>query len=70
MAVTAACRRLELMRQTVAEDGSGGLRRHAPGLVVVIQSSDGHVQRVLAPPISPPMQIEHDPFEDSRQRLQ
>jgi ethanolamine ammonia-lyase small subunit len=30
MAVTAACRQLELMRQTVAEE-TGGPQRHAPG---------------------------------------
>jgi hypothetical protein len=41
MAVTAACRQLELMRQTVAEE-TGGPQRHAPGLVV---RADHHAAR-------------------------
>jgi hypothetical protein len=38
MAVTAACRALELMRQTVAEESGGAPR--APGLQIVIVSPD------------------------------
>jgi hypothetical protein len=59
MAVTAACRQLETMRQTVAWE-AGGIQRHAPGLVVVIQAVDGRVLQSLPPP---PM-IEHDPLRD------
>jgi hypothetical protein len=59
MAVTAACRQLELMRQTVAEETGGGSRPHAPGLVVVIQSSDGRMQMIPSAPPAP--MIEHEP---------
>jgi hypothetical protein len=61
MAVTAACRQLELMRQTVAEE-TGGPVRHAPGLCVVIMAPDGKVTQTITP-APPPMQIEHDPLD-------
>jgi hypothetical protein len=59
MAITAACRQLELMRQTVAEETGGIGQRHAPGLVVVIQHSDGRQQMI--PPAPPLVTIEHEP---------
>jgi hypothetical protein len=63
MAVTAACRQLELMRQTVAEETGGPGMRHAPGLVVVIQSAvDGRVMQTITPPAPQPL-IEHDPLD-------
>jgi len=66
MAVTAACRQLELMRQTVAEE-TGGPVRHAPGLVVVIQSAvDGRIAQTITPAV-PPMQIEHEPLDRVRE---
>jgi hypothetical protein len=52
MAVTAACRQLELMRQTVAEETGGGVH-HAPGLVVVIQAPSGAVLQTIPPPPRP-----------------
>jgi hypothetical protein len=55
MAKVAAVRGIEQLGQAAEE--TGGVQRHAPGLVVVIQSADGHVQRVLAPPM-PPLQID------------
>jgi hypothetical protein len=58
MAVTAACRQLELMRQTVAEE-TGGPRQSLPGLVVIIENRDGSVC-TIAPPMPAPMQIEHE----------
>jgi DNA repair ATPase RecN len=61
MAVTAACRQLELMRQTVAEEGHGALRQSLPGLVVIIESANGSPARIIAPPLT---QIEHDPLSD------
>jgi hypothetical protein len=57
MAVVAACRQLELMRQTVAEE-AGGTRLAAPGLVVVITHGDGRMDRIVPPLPSPQMQIE------------
>jgi hypothetical protein len=56
MAATGACRQLELMRQTVAEE-TGGPRQSVPGLVVIIENRDGSV-RTIAPPMPAPM-IEH-----------
>jgi hypothetical protein len=59
MAVVAACRQLELMRQTVAEE-AGGTRLPAPGLVVVITHADGRMDRIAPPLPAPPLQIEAD----------
>jgi hypothetical protein len=61
MAVTAACRQLELMRQTVAEE-TGGPRQSLPGLVVIIENRDG-TAHTIAPPMPGPM-IEHDPLRE------
>jgi hypothetical protein len=62
MAVTAACRQLESMRQVVAEE-SGGPRQLVPGLVVIIESRDGSV-RTIAPPVPAPRMIEHEPLPE------
>jgi hypothetical protein len=62
MAVTAACRQLELMRQTVAEENRGGIgQRHAPGLVVVIQGSNGRVLQAIPPIPAAPMIVDVTP---------
>jgi hypothetical protein len=66
MAVTAACRQLELMRQTVAEE-SAGPRQSLPGLI--IENRDGSV-RTIAPPMPPPMQIEHESFPERLPELE
>ena len=60
MAVTAACRQLELMRQSIAEETGGRHQHIAPGLVVVIQSADGTARQF--PPAPPPRQIEYAPL--------
>jgi hypothetical protein len=66
MAVVAACRQLELMRQSVAEEG-GIARLPAPGLVVQIIAGDGRVTQTLAPPLpSPAMQIEEHTCAEDR----
>jgi hypothetical protein len=63
MAITAACRQLELMRQTVAEE-TGGSQRHAPGLVVVIQSAvDGRIMQTI-PPLPPAPMIDVTPEQE------
>jgi translation initiation factor 6 (eIF-6) len=53
MAVAAAVRQLEAMRQTVAEETSGGRAATMPGLVIVITQPDGSQQMI--PPAPPPM---------------
>jgi hypothetical protein len=63
MAVTAACRQLELMRQTVAEE-TGGSQRHAPGLVVVIAHADGRLH-TIAPPLPPAPMIDLTPEREA-----
>jgi hypothetical protein len=63
MAVVAACRQLELMRLAVAEE-SGGVTRHAPGLVVQIINSEGRVTQTLGPHPAPPI-IEYAPAPQS-----
>ena len=60
MAVTAACRQLELMRQTVAEE-TGGSALRTPGLqIVIIERATGRIERTISPPA--PM-IEHDALD-------
>jgi hypothetical protein len=50
MAIAAAVRQLEAMRQTVAEETGGGVIRHAPGLVVqIINSTSGRVETTIGP---------------------
>jgi hypothetical protein len=66
MAVTAACRQLELMRQAVAEE-TGGLRPRAPGLQIVIVQLDGMIERTIGP--AAPM-IEHDPLGERMPELE
>jgi hypothetical protein len=59
MARVAAVRQAEIMKETLDGPGHALQQAHMPGLVVIIESSDGHVQRVLAPPMPPlPLQIE------------
>jgi DNA repair ATPase RecN len=53
MAIVAACRQLEAMRQTIAEETSNGVTRHAPGLVVQIINAAGQVTQTLGPPPVP-----------------
>jgi hypothetical protein len=62
MARVAAIKTAEALRE-IADDPqrSLGAPRTMPGLVVVIESSNGHVHQVLAPPLPPPLQIEHEP---------
>jgi hypothetical protein len=52
MAVTAACRQLELMRQTVAEE-KGAQSRARPGLQIVIQTVTGEPIKVIGPQLAP-----------------
>jgi hypothetical protein len=60
MAVTAACRKLELMRQAVAEE-TGGSALRTPGLqIVIIEPATGRIERTISPPA--PM-IQHDPLD-------
>jgi hypothetical protein len=59
MARVASARQLELMRTGAIEE-TGGPVRHAPGLVVIIQSPGGEVTHTIPPP---PMQIELDPLD-------
>jgi hypothetical protein len=64
MAVVAAIRQLELMRQSLIEEARGPMAPGlpSPGLVVIIQSRDGSVQQMIPPPPSQPgLMIEHDP---------
>jgi hypothetical protein len=56
MAVAAAVRQLESMRQTVAEESRGGRAATMPGLVVQIVHSDGRVQSI--PPMPPAPMID------------
>jgi hypothetical protein len=60
MAVAAAVRQLEAMRQTVAEETGNGFTRHAPGLVVqIINGATGKVEKEIGRPVpAPPLQIE------------
>jgi hypothetical protein len=61
MAVAAAVRQLEAMRQTVAEETGNGVHRMQPGLVVQIVNVAGEVTQTIAPPLpAPSLQIEHD----------
>jgi hypothetical protein len=64
MAVAAAVRQLEAMRQTVAEETGGGATRHAPGLVVQICYSDGRPPEIIGPPMPAPM-IDVTPERDA-----
>jgi hypothetical protein len=57
MAKVAAVRQIEQLGQAAEE--IGGSHRSAPGLVVVIQSSDGRVQMIPSAPPAP--MIEHEP---------
>jgi hypothetical protein len=61
MAVVAACRQLEAMRQTVAEE-SGRQSAPRPGLVIVINHGDGR-QDTIGPPVPAPM-IDVTPIEE------
>jgi hypothetical protein len=62
MAVTAACRQLELMRQTVPEE-TGGPRQMVPGFVILIEQPDGSV-RTIAPPTPAHPIIEVEPLPE------
>jgi hypothetical protein len=68
MAIVAACRQLEAMRQTIAEE-TGGVTRHAPGLVVQIINSVGEVTQTIGPPLPAPMidvTLEREALEPDR----
>jgi hypothetical protein len=62
MAKFAAVRQSEAMRQAAAEE-SAGPRQSLPGLVVIIESRDGTVQRI-APPIPAHPMIEVEPLPE------
>jgi hypothetical protein len=62
MAKVAAVRQSEAMRQAAAEE-SAGPRQSLPGLVVIIESRDGTVQRI-APPIPAHPMIEVEPLPE------
>jgi hypothetical protein len=62
-----ACRQLELMRQTVAEE-TGGSAQRTPGLqIVIIERATGRIERTISPPS---MQIEHDPLDQAERESQ
>jgi hypothetical protein len=71
MAVVAAIKQLELMRQSAIEEARGpmapGLPR--PGLVVIIQSADGG-QQMIPPPQPAPQLVELDPIDEMRRPYQ
>ena len=63
MAVVAAIRQLELMRQSAIEEARGPMAPGAPqpGLVIVIQGPGGVQQMIPPPPPQPAPMIEHEP---------
>ena len=62
MAVAAAVRQLEAMRQTIAEETRGGRAATMPGLVVQIINQAGEItQTIGGQPSAPPLQIEAEP---------
>jgi hypothetical protein len=63
MAVAAAVRQLEAMRQTVAEETRGGRAATMPGLVIVITQPDGSQQMI--PPAPPPPMIDVTPERET-----
>jgi hypothetical protein len=65
MAVTAACRQLEAMRQTVAEETGNGVPRMQPGLVVQIVNVAGEVTQTIGPPPMPAPMIDVTPERDA-----
>jgi hypothetical protein len=65
MAVVAACRQLELMRQTVAEEG-GVARRPMPGLIVQIVHSNGSTETIGPPAPMIDVSPERDVLEPPR----
>jgi hypothetical protein len=56
MAIVAACRQLEALRQAVAEE-TGSQSRTRPGLQIVIHTP-GAEPRIICGPTAPPLQIE------------
>jgi hypothetical protein len=66
MAVAAAVRQLEAMRQTVAEETGGGVPRMAPGLVVQIVNVAGEVTQTIGPPPPAPI-IDLTPEREARE---
>jgi hypothetical protein len=63
MAVAAAVRQLEAMRQTVAEETRGGRAATMPGLVIVITQPDGSQQMI--PPTPPAPMIDVTPEREA-----
>jgi hypothetical protein len=59
MARVAAIRQAEIMKLDLDNPARNTIQQPAPGLVVVIQNSDGMVQQL--PPAPPPRQIEYEP---------
>lgn len=62
MAVAAAVRQLEAMREAVSAETGGGVQRHAPGLIVQIINNAGQIERTIGPRAPAPM-IEGTPVE-------
>jgi hypothetical protein len=64
MAVAAAVRQLEAMRQTVAEE-SGAQSRTRPGLQIVIHAPGGGIIQTIPPQPPAPLQIDVTPEQEA-----